>query len=70
VSRLLALSQTGLLPSGHWIPSAFRPVARGSIEGYTSVAFDLFMQKGKDAEFYAAPYRYFAEFPHIRGSRL
>ena len=28
VSRLLALSQTGLLPSGHWIPSAFRPVAR------------------------------------------
>jgi hypothetical protein len=28
VSRLLACSQTGLLPSGHWIPSAFRPVAR------------------------------------------
>ena len=28
VSRPLALSQTGLLPSGHWIPSAFRPVAR------------------------------------------
>src|SRR5436190_5007169 len=28
VSRLLTLSQTGLLPSGHWIPSAFRPVAR------------------------------------------
>ena len=28
VSRPLALTQTGLLPSGHWIPSAFRPVAR------------------------------------------
>ena len=28
VSRLLTLSQTGLLPSGLWIPSAFRPVAR------------------------------------------
>src|SRR5437867_11011299 len=28
VSCPLAISQTGLLPSGHWIPSAFRPVAR------------------------------------------
>jgi len=28
VSRPLALTQTGLLPSGHWIPSAFSPVAR------------------------------------------
>src|SRR5437016_11946034 len=28
VSRPLAMSQTGLLPSGHWISSAFRPVAR------------------------------------------
>jgi hypothetical protein len=28
VSRLLAFSQTGLLPSGHCIPPALRPVAR------------------------------------------
>ena len=28
VSRTLALSRPGLLPSGHWIPSAFGPVAR------------------------------------------
>jgi hypothetical protein len=29
-----------------------------NIAGYTSEAFDLFMQKGKDAELYAAPYRW------------
>ena len=28
VSRPLALTRTGLMPSGHWIPSAFSPVAR------------------------------------------
>jgi hypothetical protein len=28
VPRPLALTRTGLLPSRHWIPSAFRPVAR------------------------------------------
>jgi len=28
VSRLLAMAQTGLLPSMHWIMSAFGPVAR------------------------------------------
>ena len=28
VSRPLALTRPGLLPSGHWIPSAFSPVAR------------------------------------------
>src|SRR5438874_13400043 len=28
VSRPLALARAGLLPSGHWIPSAFRPVVR------------------------------------------
>ena len=28
VSRPLALTRTGLLPSGHWNPSAFSPVAR------------------------------------------
>ena len=28
VSRPLALARTGLLPSKHWIPSAFSPVAR------------------------------------------
>lgn len=28
VSRPLALTRTGLLPSRHWIPSAFSPVAR------------------------------------------
>ena len=28
VSHPLALTRTGLLPSGHWIPSAFSPVAQ------------------------------------------
>ena len=28
VSRPLALTRTGLMPSGHWIPSAFGPAAR------------------------------------------
>ena len=28
VSPPLALTRTGLLPSGHWMPSAFGPVAR------------------------------------------
>ena len=28
VSRPLALTRPGLMPSGHWIPSAFSPVAR------------------------------------------
>ena len=31
---------------------------QGNIEGYTSDAFDVFMQEGKDAELYAAPYRW------------
>ncbi len=34
---------------------------QGNIEGYTSEAFDLFMQEGKDAELYAAPYRWMLE---------
>jgi hypothetical protein len=34
---------------------------QGDIAGYTSDAFDLFMQQGKDAQFYAAPYRWMLE---------
>ena len=34
---------------------------QGNIEGYTSDAFDLFMQQGNDAELYAAPYRWMLE---------
>src|SRR5207237_10487997 len=42
VSRPLALSQAGLLPSGHWIPSAFRPVAM-TYPSYNSIHFSEFI---------------------------
>jgi hypothetical protein len=36
-------------------------IQQGQIQGYTSEAFDLFMQQGNDAELYAAPYRWMLE---------
>jgi hypothetical protein len=36
-------------------------IQQGNIDGYTAEAFDLFMQKGKNSEFYSAPYRYMLE---------
>ncbi len=36
-------------------------IRRGNLDGYTSDAFDLFMQQGNDAELYAAPYRWMLE---------
>lgn len=43
------------------IPAVDRASLRtqqGNIKGYTSDAFDLFMQEGRDAELYATPYRW------------
>jgi hypothetical protein len=42
----------------HVADRALLRTQQGNIEGYTSEAFDLYMQDGKDAEFYAAPYRW------------
>jgi hypothetical protein len=42
----------------HVADPALLRTQQGNIEGYTSEAFDLFMQEGKDAELYAAPYRW------------